>query len=76
MNTKELLQYYRNFRNIKWNYSDWDERDEWNDHIEMLELKTELSQREHIPRKDRKKSKIERQRLAKKHKNGRRGHKK
>lgn len=74
MPTKELLAHYRDIRySFNWN---WDEGDDYRHNLEILELQTELSQREHIPRKDERTAKINRQRLAKKHKGGRRGHKK
>jgi len=74
MRTSELLSYFKSVR-FSWGW-DWDGRDEWNHHMEMLELRTELSQREHVPkRKGKDSSREERQRLAKKHKEDRKAKK-
>ena len=71
MHTKQLLGLLKNVRFR--NRSGWD--DDSNNLLEELELKTELSQREHVET-DKSLTKKKRQLAAKKNKGGRRSHKK
>ena len=71
MSTRELLRLFKDVRFR--NRSNWD--DDSNDLLEELELKTELSQREHVET-DKSLTKKKRQLAAKKNKGGRRSHKK
>ena len=71
MHTRELLGLLKNVRFR--NRSSWD--DDSNDLLEELELKTELSQREHVET-DKSILKKKRQLAAKKNRGGRKSHKK
>ena len=71
MSTRELLRLFKDVRFR--NRSSWD--DDSNDLLEELELKTELSQREHVET-DKSITKKKRQLAAKKNRGGRKSHKK